>query len=669
MLTRRIAWRIASGDAASTHVLALTFTRKAAGELRGRLRHLGVIDQVTAATFHAVALAQLRRLAADRGLQPPAVLSSKVRLVGRVMGDAGANGPASRRHAGNRTTFSGRPPAADVAAEIEWAKARLVTPDRYEAAAAEAGRRPPMSLAEIADFFSRYEVELRRQRMLDFEDLLTHLARLIAEDPDVAAAQRWRFRHLFVDEFQDVNLAQLALLEGWLGDRRDLCVVGDPAQAIYGWNGADPRVMTSVEERWPGITVIALSSNYRSTPQIVEVARAAIGRAAAPPARPRPGGGTLFDSAAPVISFHPTPTAVRSDGPIPDVIRYASDRDEVLGVVSAVRRAHRPGRAWSQIAVLARTNAQLTLLAEGCRAARVPHRSLDNVPFGERPGVRRALSTLPANGDSARLSAWLADLEQPADPLRASDPERDALAAAEAGLDLAILAQLGREYSALDPSGGTAGFTAWLRQALAAEPAPSQSDVVELATFHRAKGLEWPVVFVTGLENGLVPIGQGGDGERLAEERRLLYVALTRAEDELHCSWSATRTFGTRSLAREPSPWLAAIEAARQTLLGLSPRARPPRDGYRSVRAMLREGTTSPDAGALTKALVSWRARAARAADVPAYVILPNKTLEAIVARRPRTRTELLAIPGLGPMRVDSYGATIFELVREHSEG
>ncbi|MEA3078566.1 MAG: ATP-dependent helicase UvrD/PcrA, partial [Actinomycetota bacterium] len=258
VLTRRIAYRVHEGTADAEHVLALTFTRKAAGELRSRLGQLGVRGQVVAGTFHAVAYAQLRRRWADRGEQAPALLDRKVRIIAPLLG---------RPRPGTAAVQ-----AADVAGEIEWAKARMVPPSQYEVEAERAGRTPPLSPAEMASIYERYEAEKKKRGRVDFDYMLARCAHALDTDEEFAATQRWRFRHLFVDEFQDVNPVQFSLLKGWLGDRPDLCVVGDPNQAIYSWNGADPTLITKLATRIPGTETVTLEHNYRSTPQVVATA-------------------------------------------------------------------------------------------------------------------------------------------------------------------------------------------------------------------------------------------------------------------------------------------------------------------------------------------------------------------------------------------------------------
>ena len=235
VLTRRIAWLAAEGVLDARHVLALTFTRKAAGELSDRLGKLGVRRAVTSGTFHGLALAQLRRRWLDRGEAVPALLERKSRILAPLLG----GGPSVGAE------------AAEVAGEIEWAKARLIVPEGYEAAVAAAGRATPRPAGEIASLYDRYETEKARRRVVDFDDLLWGLADALETDAEFAAVIRWRHRHLFVDEFQDVNPAQFRLIRLWLGDRRDLCVVGDDDQAVYGFTGADAGYPRSLRPPFP----------------------------------------------------------------------------------------------------------------------------------------------------------------------------------------------------------------------------------------------------------------------------------------------------------------------------------------------------------------------------------------------------------------------------------
>jgi DNA helicase-2/ATP-dependent DNA helicase PcrA len=627
-LTRRIAWRIANGTADPRHVLALTFTRRAAGELGARLAQLGVRDQVAAGTFHGVAYAQLRRRWADRSEHPPALLERKVRLLAPLL---------PHRPTGGSGDAWVQP--ADVAAEIEWAKARMIPPGRYEPEAAAAGRKPPLPLAVIAGLYERYEQEKRRRGLVDFDDLLLACARAIETDPEFAASQRWRFRHLFVDEFQDVNPAQYRLLEAWRGGRADLCVVGDPNQAIYAWNGADPAFLTAFPRRYPGAAIVHLDDNYRSSPQVLAVANAVIGG----PHRLR---------------------AHEPDGPLPTVTSFPTDREEAAGVARAVRLRRGGGRAWSDVAVLTRTHAQLVLFEEALRAAGIPFRVRGSARFLSQPEVRDALGhlrTLPPAAPMAEAVADLLDLAREAAAASGGSPS-------ERAQHLESLARLGHEYLAAEPGGSVAGFLAWLVATLRGDEPDAGGDAVELATLHAAKGLEWSVVFVAGLEQGLVPIGHAESPDARAEERRLLYVGLTRARRELHCSWAEKRTFGARTVTRAPSPYLDAIEAVLRALA----EGRPPPDWrahLADTRARMRAvRPAAPLVGRnadprVLETLKSWRAETARATGVPAYVVFHDTTLAAVAEAKPRDRAALLALPGVGPVKVERYGDALLSVV------
>jgi DNA helicase-2/ATP-dependent DNA helicase PcrA len=643
VLTRRIAHRVATGSAQAGHVLALTFTRRAAGELGRRLADLGVRPRVAAGTFHGIAYASLRSRWADIGRQPPVLLEHKGRLLAGLL----------------RGGRAGEVSTADVAGEIEWAKARMVPPDDYATAVTAAGRRPPLPAGVLADLYGRYEHEKRRRNLVDFDDLVLLCAEALEADTEFAASQRWRYRHLFVDEFQDVNPAQFRLLEGWRGGRTDLCVVGDPDQAIYSWNGADPTYLTafarhftsarSVPEARAG--VVRLARSYRSSPQVVAVANAVLaGHRAA-------GAADL--------------RATRADGAVPTVTAWATGGEEAAGVARALRRQHASGRPWSELAVLARTRAQLVAFEEALRAAAVPCRVRGAVAFLDRPEVRAAVADLRRRPSTALLAPALADVRVDAASIEgtAAVTAGPASASAERRASLAELARLMEELLAADPCASVGTFLAWLHATLRAEEPATAADAVELATFHGAKGLEWPVVFVTGLEQGLVPVGHASTPEARAEERRLLYVAATRAQAELHCSWAERRRFGTSSVARAPSPWLGLVEAAVESLATPGPDAdwrrhlaasRARVDAARPTAATALGERADP---AVLAALRAWRVGVARAAGVPAFVVLHDSTLAAVAEACPTDRSALLALLGLGPVKAERYGDALLAVV------
>ena len=439
----------------------------------------------------------------------------------------------------------------------------MVPPEQFVAAAGAANRRLPRPASEIASLYKRYELEKRKRNLLDFDDLLARTADALERDAEFAAAQQWRFRHLFVDEFQDATPLQLRLLRAWLGERTDLCVVGDPAQAIYGFAGADPTPLADFGRYFPGGRSITLVHNFRSVSPIVATSEAALG----------PSAEVMRDP----------PRATRTTGGRPTIMEYESDVIEASSVAEACWRAFADGVPWSEMGILFRTNAQLSLFERACARRGVPFRALaDSERFVARPAVRplvRRLRELEHDAPTRGFAGHLADLAVEA----FHEESREHVDAAELDAHRSMLLELGREYlSSESGRGSVAGFAAWVDVATADAVMPTAG--VDLVTFHRAKGLEWRVAFVCGLERGLVPISWATTPEARAEERRLLHVALSRASDELRLSWARSRTVRGRTAERKPSSWLADLE---RVIEELPRRDLDPRTELAAVRATL----------------------------------------------------------------------------------
>jgi len=531
-ITYRIAYAALSGTVDPAHVLALTFTVRAAGELRGRLRQLGV-GQVRASTFHAAALRQLNyfwpRVVGGR---PPQLIDSKAGLVRE----------AAKRA---RVRLDGTPGAlADTAAEIEWAKVIQVRPDGYPAAAAAAGRSAVAGADNLAAVFAAYE-ELRRERhLIDFESVLELTAAILIDSRVAAGQVHDIFRHFVVDEYQDVNPLQKLLLEAWLGDRDDLCVVGDPNQVIYSFTGATSTYLTGFTAEFPAATMVRLVRDYRSTPQVVAVAN------------------QLVRSASPLA-------AQRPPGPRPVLIEYPDDAAEAAGLAHRVRTLMTAGVPAREIAILVRVNADTERFELALAEAGLPYVIRGAERFYDRPVVRQALVLLrgAARGETAGDSSdslpdsvrhvltGIGLTPRPPSALRGAASVR------ENWESLAAIAQLADDMHAAGPEATLADFSAELTMRADLGQAPAV-DGVTLASMHAAKGLEWDAVLLPGLVEGLMPIVHARTAEALEEERRLLYVAVTRAREHLCLSWSSARAPGGRG-GRQRSRFLDGVRLQR----------------------------------------------------------------------------------------------------------
>ncbi|MGH4008353.1 MAG: ATP-dependent helicase [Pseudonocardiaceae bacterium] len=521
-ITRRIAQLVHTGHVAPGQVLAVTFTTRAAGEMRTRLRDLGV-GGVQARTFHAAALRQLRyfwpRVVGD---EPWPLLEHKLRLVGQAAQRAGAG--------------TGADDLRDFASEIEWAKANLVTPEGYPATVAAARRDTPVPAAQVAAIYTEYEELKNRNRVLDFDDLLLHTAAALEEQSAVAQEFRDRYRCFVVDEYQDVTPLQQRVLDAWLGARDDLTVVGDANQTIYSFAGAAPRFLLEFTTRYPDAVTVRLHRDYRSTPQVVSLANRVISAA-----RGRPAGARLQMEGQ------------QAPGPEPSFDEYDDESLEAAAVADAIAELLGQGVAAAEIAVLYRVNAQSEAYEQALDARGIPFQVRGGERFFQRPEVRAAIRALRAAATAT--TAAMAGAVGPAGELGAT--VREVLAAhgltaqPPAGSaarsrweSLRALADLATDLAGSAPEADLRRLVAELdARADAAHPPAVQG--VTLASLHSAKGLEWDAVFLVGLVDGTLPIQYvDGDQDALEEERRLLYVGVTRARRWLALSWALSRSAG-----------------------------------------------------------------------------------------------------------------------------
>jgi DNA helicase-2/ATP-dependent DNA helicase PcrA len=661
--TRAITHRIAHGARTGAHdprrTLAVTFTTRAAGEMRGRLRALGV-DGVQVRTFHAAALRQLRyfwpRLS---GGAFPELLPSKSRLVAEA---------ASRCRLPTDTAT-----VRDLASDLEWAKVNFLSGSGLAAGATRAGRTLSVEPEQLAAVQEAYERAKDARSLLDFEDVLLVTAGALGERPDIADEVRSTYRWFTVDEFQDVNPLQHRLLTLWLGDRDDVCVVGDANQTIYSFTGASPAYLTGFRDAFADATEVRLVRCYRCTPQVVELANRVIA------ARDR-GTAAAGSSAAELrlVSQRPAGEAV-------EVRSWADDVEEAQQVAARIRRYLDEGVAGRDIAVLFRVNAQSAELESALSDLGIAAQLRGTERYFERPEVREGITRLRG---AARAGGGGGPL---ADEVRAvlgaagwtAEPPRTTGAVRERWESLAALVALADELPG-DPT--LSDFVAELDARASVSHAPV-ADAVTLASIHSAKGLEWRVVFVVGCSDGLLPLLYAETPEQVEEERRLTYVAITRAADRLHLSWARSRQPGGRA-TRNVSRFLAALPSVGG---GPAPaggvsrrgsgkqRSERSRTGPATCRVCRKALVTPPERTLgrcqtcpsdidveLLDALRAWRLETSRAQSVPAYVVFTDVTLTAVAEQRPDGLDALARIPGIGPKKLDAYGEVVLGLVRDH---
>lgn len=510
-ITHRIAYGVLTGMMPADKILALTFTKKAAGELQSRLRALHV-SGVSASTFHAAALAQLNYFWGEVvGGKPPQLLSGKAAVLGQI--------------AAEQNLVLSKENLRDVASEIEWRKTTMLSIDSY--AKRLGARQIPgkLSAEQLLGLHSRYAEVLEERRMIDFEDVLLVLLGMLTHEPRVAHQVRQRYRYFTVDEYQDVSPLQHELLRAWMGQYQELCVVGDASQTIYSFAGADNRFLLNFGHEFRGASVVRLERNYRSTPEIVRAANFLM--------RDRPGALVL--------------RAMReqSDNPEPVLELFVSAEAEAQAVASAIHENIAAGVKAQDIAILYRTNAQAAVLEAELQRLQVPYRVHGATRFYERADVKQAIMLLRGE---AKIGGERPLFQIVSDVLRAVGWREQTPAGAAARESWEALQAIMRMAEEMPAGTGIREFAAEL---LARQRAQHEPEIaaVTLSAVHAAKGLEWDTVYLLGVSEGLMPISLAVDAEQIAEERRLFYVALTRAKRVLRLSAAVRESRVSRFIA------------------------------------------------------------------------------------------------------------------------
>ncbi|MFI9006846.1 ATP-dependent DNA helicase UvrD2 [Actinosynnema sp. NPDC053489] len=647
-ITHRIAHLVQRGHVAAGQVLAVTFTARAAGEMRTRLRALGV-HGAQARTFHAASLRQLRYFwpRVVGGRQWELIDRNKLRLVAQAANRAGLSTESDSLR--------------DLAGEIEWAKASLVAPDDYPNAAGRTSRDTPAPAEQVAQVYRTYEELKNQAQLLDFDDLLLHTAAALEEHGEVAEEFRDRYRCFVVDEYQDVTPLQQRVLDAWLGERDDLTVVGDANQTIYSFAGASPRPLLDFPRRFPEAVVVRLERDYRSTPQVVDLANEVIKWA-----RGRPAGSRLR-----LIGQRP-------DGPKPTFGEFDDETLEAAAVARRVKALLDEGVPASEIAVLYRVNAQSEVFEQALAEVGVPYQVRGGERFFQRAEVRQAMVALRSAAAQEPTGELPKVVREVLAGVGLTDEPPAGGTAREKWESLLALVELAEELVTAVAGADLPKFVAELELRAEAQHPPTVEGVT-LASLHAAKGLEWDAVFLVGLVEGTLPIQHAdGDDAAVEEERRLLYVGVTRAREHLWLSWALARAAGGRRYRRR-SRFLYGLvpedhPASRTAVAKREPLQKRPKPLCRVCGSALVDSRSiklsrcascpsDVDEELLTK-LRAWRADRARELKVPAYVVFTDATLVAIAEQRPEDVAGLVAISGIGAAKLDRFGDDVLALVR-----
>lgn len=654
-ITHRIAYGVHSGAYQPQRVLAVTFTARAAGEMRTRLRSLG-LPAVQARTFHSAALRQLGYFWPQViGGAPPDLVDHKA----PVVGEAGAR----LRLQLDRTAIR------DIASEIEWAKVSMLTPETYAEQASRAGRAVShLDHIAMARLWETYEEVKSARHVIDFEDVLLLMAGFLMERDDVARAVRAQYRHFVVDEYQDVNLVQQTLLDLWVGERSDVCVVGDPAQTIYSFTGASPVHLRRFASKHRDARTVELVRNYRSTPQVLALANAVLGAAK--------GDG------------YAQLQAQRDAGPAVRLHHFSDDVAEAEGIAAEVKSLLAQGVPAQEIAVLYRINAQSEPIEQALASAGINYLVRGGERFFRRQEVRQAVVLLRGAARSDDGSSPLGALVRDVITGAGWSPQRPPGGAMlERWQSLEALATVADDLVAADPESRLPDVVRELDRRMAEQHAPAVEGVT-LASLHAAKGLEWDAVVLAGCSDGLLPLSHAEGAEAIEEERRLAYVGVTRARKHLVLTWAQARQPGgkaSRSISRF-------LHAADGILDGVAPKQRSASGGratrgrtvdrakqvrcrscgkdlYAAAERKIGRCTDCPPTydERTFEELRTWRKAVADHQRVPAFVVFTDATLIAIAERSPVDERALAGVSGVGARKLGAYGPAVLGVLRGES--
>jgi len=668
-ITYRIAYGVATGTYNPTSVLAVTFTTRAAGELRARLQQLGAYG-VQARTFHSAALRQAQYFwPRVYGGELPQVLDNRMGLVAEA--------------AGRLRVRVDTPGLRDLVSEISWAKVSNVSAEDYPRLAAQHTRQLASYDPEtVSRVFAAYEKAKRDRGRIDFEDILLCAAALMSEHADIAETIRRTYRHLVVDEYQDVSPLQEALLNLWRGNRAELCVVGDPAQTIHSFAGAQAAYLTGFGQRFPAATVIRLVRDYRSTPQVVRCANSIM-------AAPKDDAGRS--------GFRPVVLqAQQSTGPEVEFVESPDESTEAADVADWLAQQAADGVDFRDMAVLFRINAQSPPIEQALADRNIPYLVRGGERFYERPEVRQTLLTLRTATRAGTGTEQGSAVEQVKDVLITlgwtQQPPEGAGALRERWESLAALLTVAEDLQAEADVAAAAGdgsaepltlaaVSAELDRRAETQHVPTAQGVT-ISTLHSAKGLEWDAVALLGIHEGSLPFVLATSPEQISEEQRLLYVGVTRARRMLRVSWSRTRSGNGH--ARTPSRFLQPV--LPDSLRGPANGQRSARRSRHSALSMHCQSCGRSLTGAAerkigrhldcpatyderTMALLrEWRRQEAADQKLPAYCIFTDATLIAIAEARPRSTADLIKVQGLGRTKADKYGEHVLAIIAAEAD-